>query len=325
MKMFSKNSISTLLTVIVLILFGIYLYNNQQILSVLLQINPIYIALIMGIFLLVFLLEGIFIKVTLNVFDKKIDLKEAYYLSTISRIGNYLLPMRAGAIFRATYLKNKYQFEYSKFLSTLYAYYILLFLINAFFALLSLISKYINTGNTYPLVTIFFVFLFIITLGVILFRKTINLKNIKGNKYIEKVLTILNKFMNSWDMIVRKEKLFLSLIFITTGNILLNGIINYIEFIGLGIKATILDILLYTCLSGVSLLISITPGSLGLREAVFFVTSESIGITNEQVMQLAFLDRGIMFFLLLGLLILISLFVKKFKLKDIFFVKESNK
>lgn len=325
MKVFSKNSISTLLTVIILILFGIYLYNNQQILSVLMQINPIYIVTIISLFLLVFLLEGIFIKVTLNVFDKRIDLKEAYYLSIISRIGNYLLPMRAGAIFRATYLKNKYRFEYSKFLSTLYAYYILLFLINSFFALLSLIFKYINTGNTYPLVTGFFVLLFFITLGVILFRKTTNLKNIESHKYIEKVLTILNKFMNSWDMIVRKEKLFISLIFITTGNILLNGLINYLEFTSLGIKATILDILLYTCLSGVSLLISITPGSLGLREAVFLVTSESIGITNEQVMQLAFLDRGVMFFLLLGLLILISLFVKKFKLRDIFFVKESNK
>lgn len=279
----------------------------------------------MFLFLLVFLLEGIFIKVTLDVFQKKINIKEAYYLSTISRIGNYLLPMRAGAIFRATYLKNKYQFEYSKFLSTLYAYYILLFLINAFFALSVLFLKYIYTGNTYPLVKIFFVFLFFTTVGVILLRKTIKIKNIESHKYIEKFLTILNKFINSWDMIVRKEKLFLSLIFITTGNILINGIINFLEFYSLGIKATILDILLYTCLSGVSLLISITPGSLGLREAVFLVTSESIGITNDQVMQLAFLDRGIMFFLLLGLLLLITLFVKKFKLRDIFFVKESIK
>jgi len=322
MKIFSKNSISLLLTIVVLIFFGIYLYQNQHILTVLTEIQPIYIALIMGLFLAVFLLEGIFIKVTLDVFDKHIDLKEAYYLSIVSRIGNYLLPMRAGAIFRATYLKNKYKFEYSKFLSTLYAYYILLFLINSILALFSLFLKYIYTGNIYLLVTIFFVFLFITTLGVILFRKTINTDNLDTHKYVKKVLTVLNKFMNSWDMIVRKKRLFLSLIFITTGNILLNGIINTVEFYGLGIKATLLDILLYTCLSGVSLLISITPGSLGLREAVFLMTSESIGITGEQVMQLAFLDRGIMFFLLLGLLILISLFVKRFKLKDIFFVKK---
>jgi len=325
MKILSKSSLSTILTITVLILFGIYLYQNQQILTTLAQIKTIYIILIMLLFLLVFLLEGFFIKITLDVFKKKIDIKEAYYLSTISRIGNYLLPMRAGAIFRAKYLKNKYKFEYSKFLSTLYAYYILLFLINALFALSVLILKYINTSNTYPLLTIFFVFLFFTAVGVILLRKTITIKNIESHKYIDKVLKILNKFINSWDMIVKKERIFLSLIFITTSNILINGIINVLEFYSLGIKATISDILLYTCLSGVSLLISITPGSLGLREAVFLVTSESIGITNEQVMQLAFLDRGIMFFLLLGLLILISIFVKKFKLRDIFFAKENIK
>jgi uncharacterized membrane protein YbhN (UPF0104 family) len=83
-----------------------------------------------------------------------------------------------------------------------------------------------------------------------------------------------------------------------------------------------LDIILYTCISGVSLLISITPGSLGLREAVFLLTSESIGLTSEQIMQLAFLDRGIMFLLLVILLLLITIFVKQFKLKDIFIVKK---
>lgn len=317
-KLPSKNILSLLLTIFVLSLFGVYLYNNPQILEALLQISPISIFFVMILFLLLFLLEGIFIKVTLDVFDKHIDLKESYYLSTISRIGNYLLPMRAGAIFRATYLKNKYNFEYSKFLSTLYAYYIFLFLINSFLALISLFLKYLNTGISYPLVTIFFVALFLGTLFVILFRKTFKVEN----RYVEKGITILNKFVTSWDMIIKKENLFLNLVLITTGNILLNGLINFVEFLSLGIKINLLDLLLYTCLSGVSLLISITPGSLGLREAIFLLTSESIGLSQEQIMQLAFLDRGILFFLLLSLLIFISFFVKRFKLKDIFFAKK---
>lgn len=319
-----KNILSIILTITVLLLFGIYLYNNPQILIILKDISPLSLIIIMILFLLLFLLEGVFIKVTLNIFDKHIDLKETYYLSTISRIGNYLLPMRAGAIFRATYLKNKYQFEYSKFLSTLYAYYILLFLLNSFLALSVLLFKYLSISIFYPAISLFFLLLFFTTLFVILFRKTVATREGKGLKYINKGILIFNKFLSSWDMIVKRKNLFLYLLFITMGNILINGIIFYVEFLTLKININILDILLYTCLSGVSLLISITPGSLGLREAIFLFTSESIGLSQDQIMQLAFLDRGVLFLLLLILLIVITVFVKKFKLKDIFFVKEKT-
>ena len=319
-----KNTLSILLTITVLLLFGIYLYSNPEILIILKDISPLFLIIIMTLFLLLFLLEGIFIKVTLNIFDKHIDLKESYYLSTVSRIGNYLLPMRAGAIFRATYLKNKYQFEYSKFLSTLYAYYILLFLLNSILALFVLLFKYLSLSTFYPLITLFFLLLLLATLFVILFRKTVPTREGKGLKYINKGIVIFNKFLSSWDMIVKRKKLFLSLLFLTMGNILINGIIFYVEFLTLKININILDIVLYTCLSGVSLLISITPGSLGLREAIFLFTSESIGLTQDQIMQLAFLDRGVLFLLLLLLLVVITLFVKRFKLKDIFFAKEKT-
>ncbi len=324
-KSLLKKLISPTLTVAVLLLFGIYLYNNPQIIETVLAVPLLLVILIMMLFLSVFLVEGLFIKITLDIFDKHITLKEAYYLSTISRIGNYLLPLRAGAIFRATYLKKNYQFEYSKFLSTLYAYYILLFIINAFLALLAFLIKYLDTQQYYPIPTLFFILLFLGTLFVILFRKTFNIGNFKVPKIVEKVVNILNKFITSWDMIVKRKRVFLSLLLITFGNISINALIHTVEFISLGIKINILDVLLYTCLSGVSLLISITPGSLGLREAVFLITSESIGLNEQQIMQLALLDRGILFILLIVLLIAITVFVKQFKLKDILFAKENSK
>jgi len=128
MKKYFKY-IKTVLTIAILFLFLLYVIKNPEILTSLQSLNPIFIVVVMLLFLIVFLLEGLFIKITLQAFDKKISIKESFYISTISRIGNYLLPMRAGAIFRATYLKNKYDFKYSKFLSTLYGYYIILFLL----------------------------------------------------------------------------------------------------------------------------------------------------------------------------------------------------
>lgn len=318
-----KNIISILLTTLVLILFGIYLYKNPQILLSLQEINPWNLVLISILFLLIFFIEALFIKLTLNAFDKDIDKKESYFLSTVSRIGNYLLPMRAGAVFRALYLKKIHNFEYSKFLSTLYAYYILLFLIYSILALISLGIKYINTSIYFPIVTLFFVLLLIATVLIIIFSR-IKIKDNYKNKLVKKAIIVINKFILSWDNIVKKRKIFFNLILLTTGNILLNWLIYILEFSSINIHVNILDTLLYTCISGVSLLVSITPGSLGLREAMFLFTSDSIGLKEYEIIQLALLDRGILFILLLFILVLILIFVKRFKLKDIFFAKESN-
>jgi uncharacterized membrane protein YbhN (UPF0104 family) len=67
----------------------------------------------------------------------------------------------------------------------------------------------------------------------------------------------------------------------------------------------------------VSLLVSITPGSLGLREAIFLVTSESLGLEKETIMQMALLDRGIMFGLLFLLSVVVIILSKRFNAQDI--------
>ena len=130
--------------------------------------------------------------------------------------------------------------------------------------------------------------------------------------------------MKSWDVIMKNRRLLLQLIFITFQYILLNTIIIYVEFLSLGIAINFLNLMLYSCLSGVSLLISLTPGSLGIREAVFLISSESIGLDQNQILQLAVIDRGILFILLIILMVVIFVFLRKFNLKDVYFAKKEN-
>ena len=316
--------IKYLLTIAIIFLFGIYIYRNPEILASLKDINPLFIIITMILFLIVFLLEGIFIKITLQAFDKDITIKESFYISTISRIGNYLLPMRAGAIFRATYLKNKYNFEYSKFLSTLYGYYIILFLVYSSMGIISLIIKWIFFNELYLILLIFFSALFFAMLFLIFVRfpakKTINTKN----SFLEKVSRFLQKFIQGWDTIVKNRKLLKNLIFVTVGHVLVNTIIIFVEFIALNITIDIPNLMLYSSLSGASLLISLTPGSLGIREGVFLITSQSIGLVEEQILQLAIVDRGIMFILLVIMMIFVSIFLKEFNLRDAFFAKKED-
>ncbi len=278
----------------------------------------------MLIYLLIFFLEGLFILVTLKTFDKVIGRKESFFLATVSRIGNYLLPMRAGAIFRATYLKKKYSFSYSNFLSTLYGYYIIFFLTNALVALIVLLLKDSFYSTSSPTLSIFFLVIVVGMLILIFFRFPFEKIIKRKNGFIFKILSFLDRFIKGWDLIVKERKSFLMLLFIALGNILLNILVVFIEFNAIGKLVNLLDVILYTCISGVSLLISITPGSLGIREGAFLITSKSIGLSELEIMKLAFLDRGIMFLLLIFCLITVLFFDKKLTLKEIFFGKENR-
>lgn len=318
-----KKYISPILTVLVLMLFGVYLYKNPEIISQVTSVKYIYIVLIMSIYLFIFFLEGIFILITLKIFNKEISVKEGYFLSIVSRIGNYLLPMRAGAIFRATYLKKKYDFEYTKFLSTLYGYYIVFFLINSLIAVFVLLYRYIDTRVLSFSLLIFFSAIVLGMLFLIFVRVSWG-KYIKSTKGIfPKIVSTVDRFITGWSLIVKDKVHFLILLLLALGNIFLNILVVYIEFFAIGKVMDVIGVILYTCVSGLSLLISVTPGSLGIREAAFLITSQSIGISENEIMQLAFLDRGIMFILLLLLLILILIFNRKLSLKEIFFGKEN--
>ncbi len=319
-----KKYISPLITIFVLMLFGFYLYQNPEIIELVFSTHWIYIVLIMGVYLLVFLFEGLFIKISLDIFQKSIKVGESFFLATVSRIGNYLLPMRAGAVFRETYLKKKYDFSYSNFLSTFYGYYVIFFLTNSVISVGILLIKYFNNNELYLTLMTFFSLILVGMLALIFIRLPIDRFIKKTDGIIGKMLTYLNKFIKGWDLIVKDSKDFLMLLLISFGNIFLNVIIVYVEFIAIDKKSKILDVIFYTAISGVSLLVSITPGSLGIREGIFLLTSKSLGLTEHEIMRLAFLDRGVMFILLLICLLVIMLFYKKLTLKQIFFGKDNK-
>ena len=319
-----KKYISPILTLLVLILFAIYLYNNPEILIRLKNTNPLFVILIMILYLFVFFLEGLFILVTLKIFNKKIKSLEGWYIATFSRIGNYLLPMRAGAVFRAVYLNKKYNFEYSNFFATLYGYYVVFFLTNSIIIFTLLLFKAIVLKETYITLILFFSVLIAGMIVLIFLRVSLNKIFKKSKGIINVVISFLDKFLVGWDLIVKSGNLFIKLILLAFANIFVNILIVYIEFISIEKVGDIIDVVLYTCISGISLFISITPGSLGLREGVLLLTSDSLGLTSSEVMELAFLDRGIMFLLLLFCLSVILIFFKKINLKEIFFGKTND-
>ena len=295
------------ITIAVLGFFVYYFINNKEDLLKVLSVPILPLVGIMISYSIVFYLNGVFIKVILQTFKKKISLIEAFYVSVISSLGNYFLPMRGGAVIRSVYLKKNFEFPYEYFVSTLYGYYIIVFLVNAFVGLISLVVISIKYNVTSIPLYLFFGGLFAVML-VLSFVK-FPVKKIKGskNKVLDKVLSVIKNILEGWNMIVENKRLLVSLIVITLIALVVGIALFYFEFRALSIGGSIMNVILYNCLSGVSLLVSITPGSLGIREGIFSITSNILGITNEQIMQLALLDRGVIVIVLVVLFVVLYL------------------
>jgi hypothetical protein len=67
-------------------------------------------------------------------------------LSSVTTAANFVLPLRAGAAFRAMYMKKVYRFPFSYFASTLAIYYLVTILIASLVGMFCLIVIYVGQG-----------------------------------------------------------------------------------------------------------------------------------------------------------------------------------
>lgn len=295
------------MTLLVVLLFILYFINNKEDFEAVFLIPVNILLALFTLNSLRYFVDGLFILSILKLFNLFISGAESFYISIISSFGNNFLPMQGGAAIRAVYLKKTLKFPYAHFIATLYGNYIIIFGVNAFIALLALMMLQINDA-VFPLpLFAFFGFLFISMAMLASIRIDIKLSGNRKLNIIKKFLDLLNKILYGWEMLSADNALLVTLVFITLVSFSVMTIIYSVEFSALGIRSNLTTILLYNCLSGVSLLISLTPGSLGIRESIFYFTSDILGLNSEQIMQLALLDRGVSLLTLFFWFIILSL------------------
>lgn len=299
------------ITLLIIGYFVYYFYQNRSDFLTVLKTPITDVVLVVSLFGLAMYLNGLFIKEILVSFDKKISTLEAFYISVFSSLGNYLLPMRGGAVLRSVYLKKNFSLSYSYFLSTLYGYYVIVFLVNGVIGLLAIsVIGILYNQYSLPLFSFFLVLTIVMILFIVL-KVQLRDREISKNTILNKGYRIIRSILEGWKSVKSDSRLLQALILITISIFLVSTLIYYVEFRSLGIQVGVTKIILYSCLSGVSLLISLTPGSLGIREGLFAITSKTLGIGSDQIMQLALLDRG------LTVITLILLFLVLFPLLNL--------
>ncbi len=314
-----KKNLSKFITIGFLALFAIYALNNKDIFYGLKSVSIASILLITVGRLAVFVSNGLFTKWTAEAFTKKLTTGEGIYVGILSAAGNFFGPLLGGASIRAVYLKKVHKISYSHFTSMLMGYYLILFIINCLAALGS-IALLPRTDQTAGLVTFFGVWLAVLLLlMVIKLPSRDRFARLESKKFWGKLVNTVFTIEYGWHVLIRDKKLLLKMLALALATYLASLFISYVEFNAIGVSMSLPALGLYTAVVAISLLVSITPGAIGIREGLLLLVSSTIGVTNEQILQVAVIDRAVMFSLLFIMVGLTrsSRFKKFFMSKDI--------
>jgi uncharacterized membrane protein YbhN (UPF0104 family) len=244
-------------------------------------------------------INGIFIKVILVPFNKSIAIFESLYVSLISSVGNYFAPVGAGLGFRAIYLKRRHGLAYGDFITTVAGNYLLVFLTTSAAGLIALAIVYQRTGQAYWVLTAVFTSLFIIDfmfMSVKVARFIANL--LKRLRFAKFVADLFQRIIEGWLLVIGDKRLVTRLLGLTAIGFPLLLLTIFLVLSSLNIHVAFSSLLMLAALSSLSVFINITPGNIGVKEAVFIFSSQVIGLTTPQILAYSLIDRGVLFIVL---------------------------
>ncbi len=286
--------------IVALFLLSYYLYLNQGDFKILTQVSPFTCVLIALLYIAFFTMNGLFIKIITLGFSVELHFFEYLSLSILTTFGNTFLPIRGGAGIRAIYLKKKHHLSYSFFIASLAGNYIVVFAVNSLVALVCILVLYITRGFFSFSITSLFLSIVFVCSYVIVFAP----ESARGVP-VEFVRNRLNTVLAGWHVIRASYRNIVLLFLLSSLNLLIVSIITYLEFgalhilDGSGSSITFFQTLFFAVTNTLSLLISITPASLGIREGIMMLVSSVVNVSSANALAVSILDRAINFSLIL--------------------------
>jgi len=294
---------------ILIILIFIYLFTRNNFDFVLETINKISIFdffLLSISTIITITLNGNKIEILTRYYKLKLKFKEWFGLSVVTTMGNYLAPFGSGMLLRGVYLKKKYGFSYKNFITTLATSYLTSFLLYSFIGIMITIIIYYQYNLFNTIFFLIFLITFLSCLGIMVLSPKI--KN-KKNKFLNK----FEQIINNWKKMKKNYRLLIRLTLNDFFSLLNYSIRIFLAFYILGDKIPFISSVLISLVTLFSLIIGLTPASIGVKEALIAYSTTVIGKSFGLGIAVATIDRIIaliyVFFLggLFSYILLISL------------------
>ena len=294
-----KRLVGPVATGAVLIVFAVYAVRNRESFSGLLMVSWITLGLVAVGRLLIFSSNGMFIKWTAEAFTRRLSMGEGIYVGILSAVGNFFGPLLGGAGIRAVYLRRVHGLPYAKFTSTLMVYYVVLFGINFALAFVGLLIVDVE-GTPFLLLGLFGGGLVLLAPSVFVrLPRRVGAHGSAGSRTSRRIVRHLMDIEDGWRRLLGRPGLLLKLIGLAALSVGAQFLIAFVSFDSIGADISWAALAVYVSIVTISLLVAVTPGAIGIREAMLLLVSETLGVTNAEILQVATIDRGVTFALLL--------------------------
>lgn len=226
-------------------------------------------------------------KLIIDRIDQVIPLADSIMLQFVNNFLNRFIS-EGGAVYRGAYLKTQYGFPVSKFLASLGGVYIISLMTNALLGLLFSLFLYLGSG----IYNLYLVLLFGLILSGALLMIAIH-PTFKSEKWLFKKLNLVVK---GWNNIKTNSRLVLFIFLLSCLALLNAGIITRIVYRSLGWEIPLFNALFYSTISSIANVVNLTPGGLGINEAILMFSSGIIGLSSEIILLGSLLLRAISMF-----------------------------
>ena len=288
----SKLFRQLLVVVIILLTFGVFIWygiTHPQVISTVLELNPIILIFLTLAYSLTILANGLVLHFSLAYVQRRTSIFDNILLTGYSSIVNFFEPLQSGPGFRAVYLKKKYGIEIKRFLLATFVFYLFFGIINL---AIIIISGAVEKPEWRPWI---FIAALLLTMS---------------SPLLIRVARRRNRIRALLDSMRLKDRNFWLIGAGALGLTLASGFAYFIELNEIAGSGAINvgQVLVYTATANLSLFVSLTPGAIGFREAFLIFSQQLHAIPTNTIFAASVLDRAfyvafllVMFVVLLGI------------------------
>lgn len=263
---------------------GFFLENHPDLIGHVRGISPWSMILLFLLSVTTLAANGLYLRIFARKFDIRLKWTEWFGLATVTAMGNYLSPFSGGMVARAAYLKNRHDFPYAHFLSMLASNYLIAFGVIGVTGVAVMSS--LSGTDSFSWLLVFF---FLTILSAILLVLFLPLASIGGR---HRLLRLLQQALEGMQFIERDSALLWKLVSLTLFNVLVGACLFIIAFHSIGTVIPFRLAVLIYLLTACTVLINITPGNLGVQEAVTSLAAGILGAGADMGLLAALVVRA---------------------------------
>lgn len=279
-------------------LLVVYIYlNRHQLLDIFKHIDIAFVLVVLLGEIGIQIANALTLKANMAPIKKDLGFSEIFKLTTVSSFVNFFTPVVGGASLKALYFKNRHKIPFATFVSVIYGNYLIFFLTSFTIGIVGMLLKpstfHQHVGQ---IVAVFFVGGILGSLAFILgghFIVRLIGKMPSDARWFNGLKNKLQVMEEGWLVIRRSKKSMLLMGLWSTVATLCGGLAYWAAMRSLHIHPTLSTVFIYASLGVVGLLFNVTPGSIGVREAVYAAIFSITSITPRQVVAFALVDRPV--------------------------------